>query len=54
MHRYTQIVIIKLVTLALILIFSTPPPSPRYQLLIWDYKIADTKNILKTFEHLLK
>ena len=43
MHRYTQIVIIKLFTLALILLFLTPP----YQRLIWDYKKADSKNICK-------
>ena len=41
MHRYTQIVIIKLFPLALILIFLTPP----YQRLIWDYKKANSKNI---------
>ena len=47
MHLYTQIVIIKLFTLALILTFPTPPP---YQRLIWDYKKADSKNIRKALD----
>ena len=62
MHRYTQIVIIQLFTLALILIFPTttpPPPSHThthtrthtpYQKLIWDYKKADLKNIREVFD----
>ena len=48
MHLYTQIVIIKLFTLALILIFPTPPPA--YQRLIWDYKKADSKIIQKALD----
>ena len=52
MHRYTKIVIIKLLTLSLILIFPnppSPPPLPKpYQRLIWDYKKTDSKNIQKT------
>ena len=50
MHRYTLIVVIKLLsTLALILIFPAPP-SPPYQRLIWDYKKADSKNIGKALD----
>ena len=55
MHRYTQIVIIKLFTLAAFNVnvsypsypFPPLPPPPRYQQLIWDYKKADSKNIRK-------
>ena len=47
MHHYTQIVIIKLFTLALILIFPIPPP---YQQLIWDYKKADSRNIRRAVD----
>ena len=52
MYLYTQIAIIKLFTLALILIFPTPlsPPPPPYQRLIWDYKKADSKNIQKVLD----
>ena len=49
MHLYTQIIIIKLFTLTLILIFLTPPFAP-YQKLIWDYKKADSKNIQKALD----
>ena len=47
MHRYTQIVITKLFTLALILIFPIPH---HYQRLIWDYKKADSKNTKKALD----
>ena len=60
MHRYTQIVIIQLFTLALILIFPTTHTHTHththarthtpYQKLIWDYKKADLKNIRKVFD----
>ena len=51
MHLYTQIIIIKLFTLTLILIFLTPPPPfAPYQKLIWDYKKADSKNIQKALD----
>ena len=46
MHLYTQIVIIKLFTLALILIFSTP----HHIKLISDYKKVDSKNIQKALD----
>ena len=47
MHCYTQTVIIKLITLALILIF---PATIKYQRLIWNYKKADSKNIRKALD----
>ena len=66
MHRYTQIFIIQLFTLALILIFPTTTTHTHthkhthththtrthtpYQKLIWDYKKADLKNIRKVFD----
>ena len=45
MHRYTQLVITKLLILASISIFLIPPPP--YQRLVWNYKKADSKNIRK-------
>ena len=64
MHRYTQIFIIQLFTLALILIFPTTTTHTHiqthththththtpYQKLIWDYKKADLKNIREVFD----
>ena len=47
MHCYTQTVIIKLITLALILTF---PATIKYQRLIWNYKKADSKNIRKALD----
>ena len=46
MHLYSEIVIIKLRTLVLTLIFATPP----YQRQIWDYKKADSAIIRKSLD----
>ena len=46
MDLYTQTVIVTMFTLALILIFPTPP----HQQLKWDYKKADSKDIRKALD----
>ena len=43
MHLYIQIVITKLYTLVLILIF--PTPCPQYEQQLWYYKKADSTTI---------
>ena len=49
MHRYTQFVITKLFTLALILMFPTLIPlPPPYKRPIRDYKNTDSTNIQKS------
>ena len=54
MHRYTNIVIIKLFTLALFLIFpNNHPPTPHpppYQRQIRNYKKSDSKNVRKVVD----